>query len=99
MSSLHCDKCDIRIPKYRPLLICSICKEIKHYKCNNMSKNEASTIIANGQMAFWTCQDCITSLFPSTLHEQTLTNIHDTAQHAVIPVITPSPCGGRLLVG
>ena len=95
MSSFHCNRCDIRIPKYRPLLLCSICKETKHYKCNNMSKNEASTIIMNGYMAYWTCQDCITSLFPATLYKQTIKNIHDTTKHDVIPVMCAAcnkPC-------
>ena len=53
-----CNNCNIRIPNNRPILICCLCKEYKHYKCNNLSKNEAWELIRTNQMGNWSCQDC-----------------------------------------
>ena len=64
-SKSKCEKCNVSIPKNQPLLMCSLCGEIKHFKCNNLTKNDAAEIIKNGQD--WTCQDCITSIFPVNL--------------------------------
>lgn len=63
---MHCEKCKIRVPTNRPVLVCSICQENKHYKCNNLSKNEAQEIITAGHMGLWTCRDCFESLFPTS---------------------------------
>ena len=65
MTNFSCGKCNIRLPKNRPLLVCSICREFKHYKCNNMSKSEAIEIINFGRLEYWTCQDCFGTLFPN----------------------------------
>ena len=64
MSSIFCDKCEIRIPKNRPLLVCSLCSEFKHYKCNNLSKSAACNIIKTGNLQNWICQSCTHAVFP-----------------------------------
>ena len=82
----HCEKCDIRLPKNRPLLVCSLCSNLKHYKCNMLSKNEALLIIDSGQMNYWTCQDCITTLFPATC-EGILTTDDNTTSDTVSKIV------------
>lgn len=65
MDKFVCDCCEKRLPKNRPLLTCSICQCIKHYKCNNLSKSEAYEIAQNRSLSrSWTCQNCYKSLFP-----------------------------------
>ena len=64
MISISCDNCKIRIPKNRPLLVCSLCSEYKHYKCNNLSKNDAYDIITSGNLQNWACQSCTRAVFP-----------------------------------
>ena len=64
-AGVKCDKCGVRIPKNRPLLKCSICDSIKHFKCNGLSKNEAFEIIQNHPQ--WTCQECLSSILPVNL--------------------------------
>ena len=56
----HCDKCNKRLPKNRPLLRCSICKELQHYKCNSLTKNQAMLILRNDQLNSWSCNSCKT---------------------------------------
>lgn len=77
--SLKCTNCRIRVPQNRPMLTCSICRDFKHYKCNNLSKNEAFALIANGHMGYWACQDCMVSLFPATIDDETINTVtsHD----------------------
>ena len=58
-----CNTCDTRIPKNRPLLRCSICCEIKHYKCNRLSKNDALHIISSGYGVNWICLECTYDIF------------------------------------
>ena len=67
ISRHHCNKCDTRIPKHRPLLTCSNCLQFKHYSCNNLSKNEAFGIINSDYSKYWTCQDCMTDIFPNNI--------------------------------
>jgi exonuclease III len=67
MCSTFCGKCNIRIPKNRPLLVCSMCLDYKHYKCNNLSKNDAYHILATDTKHNWTCQSCIYTIFPMGL--------------------------------
>ena len=64
-SKSKCNKCNVRIPKNQPLLTCSICELNKHFKCNNLSKQDATEIIENGHD--WICQDCILSILPINL--------------------------------
>ena len=47
-----------------------------------LSKNEALLIIDSGQMNYWTCQDCITTLFPATC-EGILTTDDNTTSETV----------------
>ena len=60
-----CPKCEKRVPKNRPILICSICSDLKHYSCNKLSKNEAISIIESGFLKYWTCQECTRDIFPN----------------------------------
>ena len=65
MVNNKCTKCNVRIPKNRPQLKCSICNNIKHFKCVGLTKREAFEIIENQPL--WTCQDCIMSILPLNL--------------------------------
>ena len=58
-----CKKCEVRIPKNRPKLICCTCNEIKHYKCEKMSKNDAINLI-NKQPYDWMCSECMLDALP-----------------------------------
>ena len=61
--SVVCKCCNGRIPKYQRNLKCSICREIKHYKCQKLSKAEVKTI--NDIVDYdWTCFECISSILP-----------------------------------
>ena len=98
MTKVRCEKCDSRIPKNRPLLFCSICDLVKHYLCNNLSRNEAVSIIENGHMKYWTCQMCISSIFPGTTHEKTCTNTAAKVQPKIICcTVCDKPCSSNNL--
>ena len=60
--AIRCDKCNVRIPKNRPMLKCDICDYIKHFKCNGLTKNEAFEIIERS--GHWTCQECMLKILP-----------------------------------
>ena len=45
------------IPAGHPRLYCSICKELKHAKCQYLNKLEARDISNNTSMQ-WSCYDC-----------------------------------------
>ena len=60
--SENCNACKVRMPKNRPKLFCSNCDEIKHFKCQGLSKNEALHIIE--LRILWTCNSCISSILP-----------------------------------
>ena len=62
---LRCEKCEVRISNNRPMLKCSMCNSIKHFKCNSLSKNEAYEIFQN--IPEWACQDYIFSILPVNL--------------------------------
>ena len=59
---LRCDKCDIKIPKNQPKLRCTICNEVKHLKCQKLTKTEANYILYT--KTSWSCRECITSILP-----------------------------------
>ena len=59
-----CDKCNVRVPKNRPKLVCSHCKLAKHYKCQNLSRNDAHTIIVSNSTYQWTCGECFAGILP-----------------------------------
>ena len=60
-----CDKCNVRIPKSHPKLICTICCIPKHFRCQNLSKIEAKCIVDNpSYRKMWTCQDCLKDILP-----------------------------------
>ncbi len=58
----YCNKCKVRIPKHRPRLVCSICHELKHLRCQYLSKTDASDII--NLDTNWICRDCVTDILP-----------------------------------
>ncbi len=57
-----CTKCNTRIPKNTPILICSQCDEIKHPKCMKLSKTDAQHLIDSHYP--WTCCECIADVLP-----------------------------------
>ncbi len=66
MTNKHtCETCNIRIPKNRPLLVCTLCQKFKHYSCNNLSRKEAEGILADPvETCLWACQNCYIENFP-----------------------------------
>ncbi len=70
-STSRCDKCSVRIPKYRPKRVCSLCNKIKHIGCELLSRNDAQQIILSGHA--WTCRDCMYSILPMNACSHALT--------------------------
>ena len=58
-----CDKCEVRLPKNRPRLICGLCDKVKHYRCQRLSRADAEAII-NDRTYDWTCIDCFAWMLP-----------------------------------
>ena len=58
-----CEKCNVRLPKNRPKLVCSICQQVRHYRCQNLSKNDAQFIVDNSGYQ-WSCRECISDILP-----------------------------------
>ena len=58
-----CETCTVRIPKYQRKLKCYMCHEIKHYKCQNLSKSNVEAI-NNVNGYDWMCYECISSILP-----------------------------------
>ena len=84
-----CEKCDVRIPKNRPKLKCSHCDIIKHYKCNNLTKKEATDIVEN--FPLWTCPDCLLNSLP--VNAPDITNVIPETCPACRTKIKPSSVG------
>ena len=64
-AKVKCEKCNVRIPKNRPMLRCSVCDAVKHYKCNGLTKREAFEIIES--QPNWTCIECTFDILPINL--------------------------------
>ena len=62
VNNAYCDKCAVRIPKHRPRLACSICCELKHIRCQALSKTDALNILSLD--TDWICKDCIVKILP-----------------------------------
>ena len=62
-TKVTCEKCAVRLPKNRPQLVCSHCNKVKHYRCQNLSKAEAQSIVENTNYP-WTCFDCLVFMLP-----------------------------------
>ena len=62
-TQVRCGLCTIRIPKNRRDLICSNCNDIKHYKCQRLSKTDVA-FINETQRLTWTCRECIVDALP-----------------------------------
>ena len=62
-AKIICDKCNVRLPKNRPKLVCSICDRIRHFRCQGLSKNDAQYLIENFGNA-WSCTECIREVLP-----------------------------------
>ena len=58
-----CEKCDVRLPKNRPKLICAYCRCAKHYSCQKLSTADAWSIIDN-KAYDWTCYECLADMLP-----------------------------------
>ena len=61
-NKLICKTCDVRIMPSRQDLRCDVCKEIKHYKCQKLTKNDVKIILST--CSSWTCFDCLSSILP-----------------------------------
>ncbi len=61
---IKCDLCTVKIPKYQPKLVCSMCKSIKHLKCQGLSKSDVRSMIDDSFE--WTCYQCISQILPIT---------------------------------
>ena len=72
ISKVNCQNCAVRLSKNSPQLFCDICGNLKHAKCENLSKLEASSI-ANSRFS-WTCHECITDILPINAHAAMTTN-------------------------
>ena len=62
-TQLRCGLCTIRIPKNRRDLTCSNCNEIKHYRCQRLSKADV-LFINETQRLTWTCHECLADALP-----------------------------------
>ena len=58
-----CEKCEVRIPASHPRLHCTLCLNLKHAKCQNLTKAEAINIVENSSQD-WICYDCISNILP-----------------------------------
>jgi hypothetical protein len=57
-----CDTCNSKIPKYHPILFCSLCNLQKHHKCQKLSKKDAAHIVSS--TSHWICRECIFDILP-----------------------------------
>lgn len=94
---MRCDNCNVRVPPNRPVLVCCICLEVKHYKCNNLSKTEATDLISSGNLGYWTCRDCVTTLFPANIdalsnNTNCTTTNNTTINHMIYCTACTNPC-------
>ncbi len=65
MGTIKCEKCSERVPSHRPFLFCNICLKFQHYKCNYLSRGQASEIINSDEQANqWSCYTCRAEIFP-----------------------------------
>ena len=62
-SSVVCNDCNDRIPTYQRKLKCYICDQIKHHKCQKLSKKDVNKI-CKVRPSRWACHECIYSILP-----------------------------------
>ena len=62
-STSKCEYCSIRIPKNRQNLKCWICSEIKHQRCQGLSRVDANKITDDTGYD-WICKACIEEILP-----------------------------------
>ena len=68
----RCEKCEVKIPKHQPILVCDMCSKIKHLSCEKLSKSDASTIKDLGLS--WSCHECLSNTLPvNAVRRQTTT--------------------------
>ena len=72
-----CEKCDARIQKNWPRLICSQCVQVKHYRCQNLSKSDAQNITEYSGYD-WICHECISDMLPINACNSTNINNNKT---------------------
>ena len=61
----RCEKCDVKIPKYQPILVCDLCSISKHLACQNLKKSDA--LLINHLGISWSCRECISQALPINL--------------------------------
>ena len=90
---IECVKCNVRIPKNRPILTCSLCNNTKHYKCNYLSKKDAEYIIKNCDD--WICYPCILDTLPINACKNPSKNAKRPNNVITNTRIKCSSCGGQ----
>ncbi len=96
MTNKHkCETCNIRVPKNRPLLVCTLCQKFKHYKCNNLSRKEAEGILANPtELCAWTCQKCYNEIFPG-FNSDDVTPVTDRQYNSITCSVCDKQCSNK----
>ena len=61
----RCEKCDVKIPKYQPMLMCDVCCKAKHLSCQNLTKSDV--LLINHLRISWTCHECLSQALPINL--------------------------------
>ena len=85
------NECHVRVPKYRPKLICSICRIPKHYKCQKLSTTEAEALIRNTEYYNnWSCNHCLINILPINACHRVPRLKHNL--HAPKPYVTCGAC-------
>ena len=67
----HCEICAVKIPKHLCNLVCSFCGEIKHAKCQKLTRTDVDLINQSGES--WICYECISHALPINLCTQLTT--------------------------
>ena len=82
--TVKCGKCLTRIPPSRRNLICHICSQIKHHKCQNLTKSDVDAIIGTPGYK-WSCFECLSAILPinacftSSYQNSSVTLSHNTS--------------------
>ena len=57
-----CNQCKNKLPKNDPELFCDICCELKHLRCEKLTKSDVKNL--NRSRNYWTCYSCLSSILP-----------------------------------
>ena len=61
--TVKCNVCLTRIPPTRRNLTCYMCSQIKHHKCQNLTKSDVDSIIGTPGYK-WSCYECLSAILP-----------------------------------